>query len=183
MTDTTSIMDLPTDPVGGGTIGGISFSANENIGVSLDQSTINQIVNGLQQASSTGATQLHSRDIPMNTSSIIQDPQVQPNYIPPANNNDYIGEYEENDDIINKYNKGAQYTDKLDQIYDELQTPILLSIMYFLFQLPFFKKLLYKFFPALFLKDGNINLFGYIFNSTFFGLVYYILSKVLGYFN
>ena len=75
--DTTSIMDLPTDPTGGGSIGGnISLSANEsNVcnqnsvapnGVSLDQTTINQIVSGLQQASSTGATQLASRDIPRN---------------------------------------------------------------------------------------------------------------------
>ena len=71
--DTTSIMDLPTDPTGGGSIGGnVSLSINEtnkvisgggNVGgqgqgVSLDQSTINQIVNGLQQASSAGLTQL-----------------------------------------------------------------------------------------------------------------------------
>ncbi len=83
--DTTSIMDLPTDPTGGGSIGGnVSLSINEtnhvipNVnsggqsqgqgqGVSLDQSTINQIINGLQQASSAGLTQLQSRDIPRNT--------------------------------------------------------------------------------------------------------------------
>ena len=55
MNDTTSILDLPTDPVGGGSIngGGINITATEkqsqqqSPNFSLDQTTINQIVNGL----------------------------------------------------------------------------------------------------------------------------------------
>ena len=105
--DTTSILDLPTDPAGGGS--NISLSANENVNISasslqnnasvtLDQTTISQIVNGLQQASSSGVTQLPSRDIPQNTNTITQDPYIQPNYIPPANNShDYITEYQSSD--------------------------------------------------------------------------------------
>ena len=65
---TTSISDLPTDPVGGGSHN-VSMNISEKIptqnqsapnvagSLSLDQTTINQIVSGLQQASSTGATQ------------------------------------------------------------------------------------------------------------------------------
>jgi len=194
--DSTSIMDLPTDPVGGGSIGGnISLSANEKIGqgsgpgsgipggVSLDQTTIQQIVNGLQQASSTGATQLPSRDIPRNTESIMQDPQVQQNYIPPASNKDYISEEDENEDIINSYNKNEKYGDSLDQLYDEIQIPLLIAVLYFLFQLPFFKRYLYRFFPALFSKDGNVNLYGFIFTSTLFGMLYYLLSKTMTHFS
>ena len=63
--ESTSILDLPIDPVGGGGISNnVSLNANEkvaiqtqqsnqqnNLGVSLDQTTINQIVSGLQQAS------------------------------------------------------------------------------------------------------------------------------------
>jgi len=92
MSDSTSILDLPTDPVGGGNVSNnITMSATENVvpqsgqnqaGFSLDQSTISQIVNGLQQASLTGATQLPSRDIPMTTTGHSTDPQVQPNYVP-----------------------------------------------------------------------------------------------------
>jgi hypothetical protein len=192
--DTTSIMDLPTDPTGGGSISGnVSLSVNEKItsnqhsnggggqgigGVSLDQTTINQIVSGLQQASSTGVTQLQSRDIPRNTENLSQDPQIQPTYIPPAQNNDYISEEEENEDIIQNYNKTAQYGDSLDHLYDEIQVPLLIAVLYFLFQLPFFKRYMYKFFPALFSKDGNINLYGFVFTSTLFGMLYYILSKL-----
>jgi len=194
--DTTSIMDLPTDPTGGGSIGGnVSLSVNEKIapnqhtvggpgGVSLDQTTINQIVSGLQQASSTGATQLQSRDIPRNTENISQDPQVQPNYIPPpASNADYITEEDENEDIIKNYNKNAQYGDSLDQLYDEIQIPLLIAVLYFLFQLPIFRRYLYKFFPALFSKDGNVNLYGFLFTSALFGMLYYTLSKVMTHFS
>lgn len=193
MTDTTSIMDLPTDPAGGGSIGGnVSFSATEKMapgagsgqglpGVSLDQTTINQIVTGLQQASSTGATQLQSRDIPRTTENIIQDPQVQPNFIPTESNNDYITEYENNEDIIQNYKRTQSQGDSLDQLYDEIQIPLLIAVLYFLFQLPIFKRYLFKFFPALFFKDGNINLYGYVFTSTLFGMLYYLLSKVMVY--
>lgn len=195
MSDTTSIMDLPTDPVGGGSIGGnISLSANEKIssmsvqapsgaGVTLDQTTINQIVSGLQQASTTGATQLPSRDIPRNTEAIMQDPQVQPNYIPPQSNNDYITDYEDNEDIIQNYKKNSQYGDSLDQLYEEIQIPLLISVMYFLFQLPIFRRYLYKFFPVLFSKDGNINLYGFCFTSALFGVLYYLLSKITTHFS
>ena len=196
--DTTSIMDLPTDPTGGGSIGGnVSLSINEtnqvipnaNVGgqgqgVSLDQSTINQIVNGLQQASSAGLTQRQSRDIPRNTENIIQDPQIQPNYIPPnRETEDYIGDYEDNDEIISKYNRRVEQDSSLDQLYDEIQVPLLICILYFLFQLPIFRRLLFKYFPVLFFRDGNINIYGYLFTSVLFGTLYYFISKVTTHFS
>ena len=192
MADTTSIMDLPTDPLGGGTsnqtMNGIQFSTTEKEAgnMALDQNTINQIVNGLQQATATGVTQLASRDIPLNTQNITNDPEIQPNYIPyPSkdNQNDYIKEYEDNRDIISNYNKGEKYKDSLDEIYDEIQIPLLISVLFFLFQLPIVKRYLFNYFPALFSKDGNTNLYGLIFISVFFGLIYYILSKIMGQFN
>jgi len=177
------ISNLPTDPVNGGSIGGnISFSANEN-NVTLDQTTINQIVNGLQQASSSGSTQLQSRDISQNVDNLVQDPYIQPNFIPPQSNNDYISEYDNNEDIINNYNKNINNSNKLDQLYDEIQIPLLISILYFLFQLPIFRRYLYKFLPILFFKDGNINLYGFVFTSALFGMLYYILSKIMIYFS
>ena len=188
MNDTTSISDLPTDPTGGGNISNnISLMASENNNrnsssnskFTLDQSTINQIVNGIQQASNNGNTQLPSKFIPMNTDTITQDPNVQINYIPNVNNTqnkDYIKDYQTTEDIIDSYNNNVSRQDRLDEIYSEFQTPLLLSILYFLFQLPVVKKYLYKFFPALFNKDGNQNIYGYLFTSTLFGLIYYIIN-------
>ena len=194
MADTTSILDLPTDPTGGGTIGGnISFSANEKTpapemqsssaassNVALDQTTINQIISGLQQASGAGLTQLQSRDIPLNQSSISQDVQVQPNYIPqPLKKEDYIQRQEDNDIIVHNYDKNKAISNKLDETYDEIQIPLLVIVLYFLFQLPIVKRYMYKYGPALFTKDGNPNLYGLLFMSITFGIVYYILSKMV----
>ena len=196
MSDTTSILDLPTDPVGGGSIGGnISMLAQETMqqssgqttssAMTLDQSTISQIVNGLQQATLAGATQLPSRDIPMNSHGISADPQVVPNYIPPSpeQNADYIKNYESTTDMINKYNRGNQIHNSLDDMYNEIQTPLLLAVLYFLFQLPFFKKFLYTYLPFLFSNDGNYNLNGFIFISIIFGMLFHFLMKTTAYFS
>jgi len=194
MTDTTSILDLPMDPAGGGNNISLSIQENNNSSqsnnnnsqnsFSLDQTTINQIVSGLQQASTTGITQLPSRDIPQNTSNISQDPQIQPNYIPPpVNKSDYIKEYESNEDIINNYNKSHKNSNSLDEMYNEIQIPLLLSVLYFLFQLPIFKKSLFHYLPMIFSKDGNYNINGFIFTSCLFGLLFYILNKIIFHFN
>jgi len=194
MSDSTNILDLPTDPAGGGNVSNnISITANEikqqapqsNTGISLDQTTISQIVNGLQQASITGVTQLPSRDIPMNTNGITTDPYVQPNYvpeIPQQQQQDYIKNYETNEDMINNYNKNAQNADSLDEMYSEIQTPLLLAVLYFLFQLPFFRKNLYTYFPILFSVDGNLNINGFLFTSILFGLIFYMLNKITSHF-
>jgi hypothetical protein len=193
MSDSTSILDLPTDPVGGGNVSNnISMSATENVaqqsgqpsaGLSLDQSTISLIVNGLQQASISGATQLPSRDIPMTTSGHSTDPQVQPNYVPPPQNPvDYIKNYEESSDMVDEYNKNMSRQNSLDDMYNEIQTPLLLAVLYFLFQLPFFRKFLFSYFPILFSNDGNFNINGFMFSSVLFGLLFYTLNKVTNHF-
>jgi hypothetical protein len=207
-----NINDLPVNPVGGGNNSNVQMSAsettstptynpnintntntnntnanmnnNEKTGsspVSLDQTTINQIINGLQQAGST--TQLPSRDIPQNIQNLVQDPQIHPDYIPrPTSMHDYIGE-EDNDGIIDSYNKKIHTMNKLDDMYNELQAPMLMAVLFFLFQLPIVKKLLFDYLPFLFFKDGNINLYGYFFTSILFGLLYYILLKIMNYFS
>ena len=193
MSDSTSILDLPTDPIGGGNISNnITMSATENVvhqssqppsGLSLDQSTISQIVSGLQQASISGATQLPSRDIPMTTTGHSTDAQIQPNYVPqPQSPIDYIKNYEQTSDMIDEYNKNARQQNSLDDMYNEIQTPLLLAVLYFLFQLPFFRKFLFNYFPILFSNDGNFNINGFVFSSILFGMLFYTLNKVTNHF-
>ena len=199
MSDSTSILDLPTDPVGGGSMdGNITMKAQETIqqqmqqqngqhgssGMSLDQSTISQIVSGLQQATLAGATQLPSRDIPMTTTGLSTDPQVVPNYVPPPSpqHTDYIKNYEQTSDMINNYNRGKQINSSLDDMYNEIQTPLLLAVLYFLFQLPFFKRFLFTYLPFLFSNDGNYNLNGFLFISVVFGMLFHFLMKTTSYF-
>ena len=189
--NTTNINDLPTDPANGGSINGnINIITNETIGLNnnaiqpsstgltLDQSTISQIVNGLQQASLAGATSLPSRDIPLTTTQLTKDPYVQVDYVPPPppSNRDYILDDE---DDINNYYKQEKMNNSLDSLYDELQAPLLLAILYFLFQLPFFKKNVYKYLPFLCHSDGNYNINGLLFTCALFGFIYYSLSKTV----
>lgn len=188
--NTTSINDLPTDPSAGGSVGGninlvvsetgaapsVPAPANSSQTLSLDQSTISQIVNGLQQASLAGATSLPSRDIPLHTEQLTQDAQIQPNYIPPPQMRDYINE---SDDDINNYYRKEQVDSSLDSAYDELQAPLLLAVLYFLFQLPIFKKCVFKYLPFLCHNDGNYNFNGLVFVCGLFGFIYYMLSKTV----
>lgn len=171
---TTSISDLPSDPTGGTINGNISMSIQENDqslnsqqanlpqgngnNFSLDQTTINQIVNGLQKASVNGLTQLPSRDIPRTTETITNDAHIQPNFIPQPNpaqmQEDYIQKMQQmnqsTDEIIEEHNKKANFSNSLDNLYDEIQTPLLLAILFFIFQLPIFKKYLFLYVPFVF---------------------------------
>ena len=191
MSDSTNINDLRTDPVGSNHANVVlstsetthlsSSSANKHIpGINLDESTINQIVSGIQQAGISGITQLHSRDIPMNPSTISTDAQVQPNYVPtPSQHVDYIDDQEKTEYMIDQYNKSMDRSNYIDDVYNQFQVPILLAVLYFLFQLPFLRKLLYKNIPYLFQSDGNLNLNGQVFNSVLFGISYYSLDKFI----
>ena len=150
----------------------------------MSQQTMNQFVSGLQQASAAGLTTLPSRDIPQTQSHLTQDQQMQPNYIPREQiNTDYITEHQTNDDILRKQAQKDQHSRGLDTFYNNLQTPILIAILYFLFQLPIVRKNIFKFAPSLFSKDGNPNLMGYVMNSTIFAALYFGLTRSVQYFS
>lgn len=184
MSGFTNISDLPTNPSMGGNV---SMNVSEippsdqqlDKKMSLDQATINQIISGLQTASVAGATQLPTRDIPMATEELAKDIQTQPNYIPVEQNNNYINQSESNQEIIREYNENVKKNNSLDELYDEMQIPLLLGVLYFIFQLPVVRKLLNSYIPMLFNVDGNMNINGYIFTSALFGGLYYALQKIM----
>lgn len=191
MNGTTNISELPNDYIGGSSKNdNITLTKNEidpsllqmpplNGNISLDQTTINQIVNGLQQASTSGSTLLPSRDIPTKTDNIVIDEQIRPDYLPNTNTSDYIVSSETNEDIIHNYNVSQKKSDNMEYLYSEIQYPLLICIVYFLFQLPIFRKKLFYLIPLLFTKDGNYNLNGYVITSVLFGITIYILTKLM----
>jgi hypothetical protein len=147
------------------------------------QNMMNELVNGLQRASASGMTNLPSRDIPMNTMGMMSDPQVKPNYVPQHNTReeveDYINRHEK--DAINEeaYLKQVNREDSMENIYKLIQIPLLVSILYFAFQLPVFRKYVLKYIPSLFNADGNYNISGLVFVSVLFGASYFGLTRVL----
>lgn len=187
MNSTTNILDLPIETPGSNRPNenntNITETPKQNDINNLDNNTINQIINGLKQASTTGVTQLQSRDIPQSTEMLTQDEQIQPNYIPHCQNQkDYIKEYETNESIMHNYHENMTKKNNLDEMYNEIQIPLLLAVLYFLFQLPIFRKYLFRYLPFLFYNDGNFNINGYLFTSIIFSTMYYILSKITNYF-
>jgi len=145
------------------------------------QKHINGLVTGIQQASMAGLTELPSRDIPQIRQQLTQDEQSRVNYIP-EKSQDYIGNVPANDAIIKEQQTRHNKSDSLDTLYERFQTPILVAILYFLFQLPIVKNGLLRFIPSLFNKDGNPHLSGYLSQSISFGMIYDILINLVHYF-
>jgi len=181
----------------------------------LDQQTIQELVKTLQQASSTGVTQLRSRDIPINTESITHDEQIKPNYIPgidplassSSSSSSLPGQIptkqvtksdnrakvyfsgvdestggvddEDVDEIVSNDMASIASKMQLTQLYSELQYPLFVGLLYFMFQLPIVRKTLVDVFPDLCHLDGNVNLYGTIMLSLAFAIAYHFLFKLL----
>lgn len=138
------------------------------------QRQMNQFVTGLQQASAAGLTALPARDIPQQQDHLVRDEQMRPNYVPTAQL-DYIPQE-------TAPTAAPVKNESLDVWYDELQGPLLLAALYFLFQLPLLRQQLNQYLPSLFEKSGQPNLGGYVFHSLLYAGVYYGLNKARTYF-
>ena len=144
------------------------------------QNNYNEMISQLQKATASGATGLPTRDIPIDPTMVNSDVQIKPNFIPPPNvNEDYINNMETPGNLIEQNNRKQANVDNLDAFYSEFQLPLLISILYFMFQLPIFRRNLKKMFPALFGNDGNPNFYGYLFNSVLFSSLFYLLLKLI----
>ncbi len=144
-------------------------------GESID---INSFITGIQNAAANGGLQLPSRDIPQSQNHLTQDSQLKPNYIPESNT-DYIENSYNHNEIINQNKRKETNINNLDSLYDDIHIPIILAVIYFVFQLPIIKKNTLKYIPSLFSKDGNYNFSGYIVTSIAFASSYYFIMKTL----
>ena len=147
---------------------------------SITQSSYNELVGQIQQADKLGVTQLPSRDIPNNTDTVVMDNQTQPNYIPEQEMmEDYIKNYQTPENVILEGERDDLSRDRLEMLYSNIQMPLLVAILYFLFNLPVIRKYMQKWIPNIFNSDGNPNFIGYLVNSLLFGFLYYILNNTI----
>ena len=197
MADATSISSLPgemdtsksnrvvletreIDPAPANTVMSASMQQQQQPPIApsaLSQDSINQIVQGISAAAGANMTELPSRDIPLQTTQFTQDSQIQPNYIPKGEGTDYIGEHDTYQAMLEQKQSSKVEQDKLDVLYSELQLPMLVMVLFFLFQMPFFQKKLMSFVPSLFAKDGTPNLSGFMFKTALFGVAFYFIIK------
>jgi len=164
-------------------------NTNPNQNPSLNQETnnvvqnnpnYNELINQLQQASSQGITQLPSRDIPMNPTQTANDVEIKPNFVPPPpSHEDYIQNMQTPDELVNQNNRQMNYQNNLEQFYNTIQLPLIVSLLYFIFQLPYFRQFIKKMLPSLFGNDGNMNLYGFFFNSALFGTLFFVINMLI----
>jgi hypothetical protein len=155
-------------------------NTNNNVITELSKESISQIVSGLQEASKSQLTGLPSKHIPNQNSQVSFDPNVKVNHIPRVEEerSNYIDDDDTFEDMIQKSKQKENNTARLEEIYDEFQTPILGMVLYFLMQLPYIQKLFIKNLPSLFNKDGFHTLPGYLVQSALFGIAFYSLNSL-----
>lgn len=151
---TTSLDDLP-------------ISDGANIRLDVTDTPESNFADDVRKAAQTGGLQLPSRDIPQTQNHITQDEEATVNRIPPAPQ-PYI-EKEERHVHFQK----EEGMSRFDELCESLQEPILIGILYFIFQLPAVRGMLFRLMPPLFQTDGNSNTAGYLFNSVLFAGAYY----------
>lgn len=126
--------------------------------------------------------QLPSRDIPQDTTTYYQDPEINANYIPqPKSASDFVKEYEETykqKEINIKTRDKAVRT--LDDVFVEFRTTIIVGLLFLLFQSPVFHTMVLKHFTIFAINnpDGNLNVHGLLLKSAMFGGAFYFLEKL-----
>lgn len=152
----------------------------------LSQDIIQQLIEGVQKASSTGATKLSSRDIPQDTTQVTMDEQQHPNHVPghgpnaqsSVHNQDYIEQYDTMETMLANRKRKDTQEERLNRIYEEFQTPILVVVLFFMFQLPFVSKTFKSYMPNLWV-EGKPTLGAYIIQASLFGVSYYGIRQVI----
>lgn len=162
----------------------LSKSTQPNIPIAPQEvhpNAMNKVLSGLQQAQMQGMTQLSSRDIPMNTHQMTQDKQIQPNYVPDSDKKEYIEEEDTYESLLKKKKDKMEQEDRLDLLYNEMQMPILIMVLFFMFQMPYAHKKFLQIFPSMFKQDGNMTMSGYLLKTSMFGMSFYAIMKLSKY--
>jgi hypothetical protein len=114
---------------------------------------------------------LPERDIPRETIQHTVDPQANVQYMPPRPP-DYIPPAPPPSNRLD-YNK----------LLEEFRVPILLSLLYFLFQLDSFQALLRKVLPMMFSEAGVLTSKGIFIKSGLYGASFYVLTMLMEHFS
>jgi len=151
---------------------------------------MNEVMQGVQRASANGMTMIPTRDIPMNPNTFTHDDQARPNYVPDPRSvhfqdgagggggADYIKDYQSMESIVRANARQSNQLDTIEAIYYDIQMPILVGVMYFIFQMPVFRAQLLHFLPSLFGEDGNFKIMGLTATSAMFAGTFFIIMKV-----
>ena len=124
-------------------------------------------------------------DIPISPLPHQIDETLQPNYIPPypTTKGDYIQRYEQRitpeiEKAAEEHKQKKHRLSKWEKLMDIIQFPLLVALLYFVFQMPIIQQFLYKklgFLPIT-QEDGQWNLQGLFLTSVLFGCCVYFIT-------
>lgn len=187
--DTTSIFDLPTraeSPERSTATAQRLDKENIKLDIDVDPTVMNKIVHDINQRSGApDANPLPSRHIPPEPriQSLVQDEEARPTHVPVQRvqwASPEVGPPIERvsatrvlDSIQKKRNRGIT----MDVLTEDMKLPLLLSVLYFLFQVPSVRVLLKRVIPIGFEDDGNPGLLGIGVHSILFALCAYLVVR------
>lgn len=122
----------------------------------------------------------------MNPTVFTHDEQARPNYVPQPKSvhfadgtgADYIKDHESMESIVRANARQSNQLDTLEAIYYDLQMPILVGVLYFIFQMPVFRAQLLHFLPSLFAEDGNFKIIGLTATSVLFAVIFFVITMI-----
>ena len=178
--------------IGNGGGGGVNDLMMTTAHGGIPGNVMNEVFQGVQRASANGMTMIPTRDIPMNPNSFTHDDQARPNYVPQksvrfqedyddngmSGGDDYIKDHTSMENIVRANARQSNQLDTLEAIYYDLQMPVLVGVLYFIFQMPVFRAQLLRFLPSLFAEDGNFKITGLTATSVMFAGTFFVISLI-----
>ena len=197
MSDTTRIMDLPENVT-------MQMNTGRGDGINTSYSPMDIHPNpyghpppsvpnmptpsaNMKQAMPSVQQHLPSRDIPMDQTHLVQDPEIQANYVPPVPETvkqtaEYMKRFDEvTERKVQNHMQEKEKKSRMDTLYEEGQIPIVVAVLFFIFHMPVVNGLLYKYFAFMNFHDadGHFNMYGLIWQSALFGGVFYGMTKAV----
>ena len=146
----------------------------------VSQDIINKMIPDIQSANERGYLSLPDRDIPKNETQYTNDTSIQPNKQVQfsADTTDYIPRQVDNTES-SSVDKKSHWSREF--LYDELFTPILAGILFYIFSNDKGIEIIQKLIPSLFRSDGNMKKYGNLVISCIFSFTIYTFIKTYDY--
>lgn len=171
ISDKNPIIDMPQDTT-------VESPSNKGPPVPISNQLSEQ---DIAQLNSMQQQRLPSRDIQHDTTSYSQDEQIQPSYIPKHKDiDDYVRDHEKTTEKnLREHEEKKRRRNTIDNIITDIQTPIFIAVLYFIFQMPIINLLIFKRFSflSIYNDDGNFNFNGLLLKSILFGALYYAMVQ------
>ena len=153
---------------------------------------LSKMMEQVQQASQQGMTKLSAVPSTANANPALYsvDQAAQANHVPQApaqpkqpqpaaaQGEDYIGNYISPQQVAAAGTKAQQNESIVNNLFEEFKFPLIICVLYYIFQMPVLRVNLLKLFPDFLKVDGNLNTYGVVLHSLFFGVFYYLFVKV-----